>query len=84
MFTAIHPSMWRQALRNRDSWSQALRIGLPVGLLQVVVNQGDHWLLGPVTAGVVLKSIASPAISTGIALVAATASARTEGKKGTP
>ena len=76
--------MWREALTDRLAWSRALRLGLPVGLLQVAINQGDHWMLGHVTAAVVLKSIASPALSTAIALTAAAATLRSRGNKNTP
>jgi hypothetical protein len=71
-------TMWREALLDRDVWMRALRIGLPVGVLQVAVNQGDHWLAGHVTGGVIVKSIAAPAISIGIALVAAAATVRSK------
>jgi hypothetical protein len=70
--------MWREALLDRDVWVRALRIGLPVGFLQIAINQGDHWLAGHVTSGVIAKTIASPAISIGIALVAAAATARSK------
>ncbi len=80
MAAAIYPSMWRAALRDRSVWTRSLRIGLPVGVLQIAVNQGDHWLTGHVTPDVVIKTIASPAISIGIALVAAAATARNKHK----
>jgi len=73
--------MWRHALRDRSVWIRSLRIGLPVGALQIAVNQGDHWLTGHVTPGVVIKTIASPAISIGIALVAAAATVRSKYKQ---
>lgn len=67
---------WREALANRAVWRRTLRIGLPVGVLQVMINQGDHWLAGHVSLGVVLKSIAAPIISVGIAWAAAAATHR--------
>lgn len=70
--------MWRTALRDRTVWIRSLRIGLPVGALQIAVNQGDHWLTGHVTSAVVIKTIASPTISIGIALVAAAATVRSK------
>ncbi|MBE2214876.1 MAG: hypothetical protein IAE82_13465 [Opitutaceae bacterium] len=72
--------MWRATLRDRSVWLRSLRIGLPVGALQIAVNQGDHWLTGHVTSAVVIKTIAAPAISIGIALVAATATVRSKSK----
>jgi len=70
--------MWREALIDRNVWMRALRIGLPVGVLQIAVNQGDHWLSGHITGGVIVKTIASPTISIGIALVAAAATVRSK------
>ena len=54
---------------------RTLRIGLPVGLVQVCINQGDAWLSGAVTGAVILKSVLSPAVSCAIAFASA-ASAR--------
>ena len=62
---------WREAFLAGSVWSRALRIGLPVGLLQAVINQGDHWLAHEFTAGVLAKSVLSPALSLSIALTAA-------------
>lgn len=77
MAATTHPAMSRpRLLRDRSVWFRSLRIGLPVGAIQIAVNQGDHWLSGHVTPAVVLKSIASPAISIAIAFVAAAATAR--------
>jgi hypothetical protein len=59
------------AWRDSYVWSRTLRIGLPVGLAQVCINQGDHWIAGAVTVGVVLKSLLSPTLSCGIAFISA-------------
>ena len=75
------PAMWREALLDRDVWMRALRIGLPVGLLQIAINQGDHWLTGHVTGGVIAKTIACPTISIGIAFVAAAATVRSRANR---
>ena len=61
----------RNALRDPSVWSRTLRIGLPVGFIQVCINHGDAWLAGAITAGVVAKSILSPAVSCAIAFTAA-------------
>ncbi len=66
-----HPVL--AAVRTPAVWRRAALIGLPVGLLQVAVNQGDHWLRHELTAGVLLKSIVSPLLSFGIAFASATA-----------
>jgi hypothetical protein len=65
------PALAVPAWRDPYVWSRTLRIGLPVGLVQVCINQGDHWIAGAVTAGVVLKSLLSPTLSCGIAFVSA-------------
>ncbi len=69
--TRRHPVF--SALRTPAVWRRAALIGLPVGLLQVAVNQGDHWLRLHLTGAVVLKSIVSPLLSFGIAFASATA-----------
>lgn len=83
MANTFTTARWRDALRSREVWIRALRIGLPVGLVQIAVNQGDHWLAGHITGGVIAKTIASPSISIGIALVAGVATARRK-HSGTP
>lgn len=54
-------------------WARAAKLGLAVGLVQVSLNQGDHWLTGQVTTGVILKSILSPLLSFAIAFASAAA-----------
>lgn len=71
-----HPVL--SALRAPAVWRRAALIGLPVGLLQVAVNQGDHWLRLQLTAAVILKSIVSPLLSFGIALASAVATRTAE------
>ena len=66
----------RPVLTDPLVWSRTLRIGLPVGLLQVAINQGDAWLAGAVTSGVVAKSLLSPAVSCAIAFFAAASTRR--------
>jgi hypothetical protein len=55
-------SLWRQALRQRSVWRRTLKVGLSVGVLQAMVNQGDHWMRHAVTTTVVIKTILSPLI----------------------
>jgi hypothetical protein len=66
------PHFW-QACRHPAVWTRAVRLGLVVGVIQVSLNQGDHWLSGHVTTGVVIKSILSPLLSFGIAFASAAA-----------
>lgn len=54
---------------------RAATLGLSVGLLQVVINQGDAWLAQQITRGVVIKSILSPLVTLSVALVSASRTA---------
>jgi hypothetical protein len=71
--TTSPSSAYRQACRHPAVWTRATRLGLVVGLVQVSLNQGDHWLTGHITTGVVIKSIVSPLLSFGIAFASAAA-----------
>jgi hypothetical protein len=62
---AMARSVWRAA------W-----VGLPVGLVQVMINQGDRWWAHSVDAGVVLKSVLTPLVSMGVAIAAVAAARR--------
>src|SRR6266849_5792244 len=62
---------YQQALRDRGVWRRALRLGLVVGLIQVSLNQGDHWLRHEVDAAVVAKTILTPLLSFSIAFASA-------------
>jgi hypothetical protein len=67
-----------RAFTVRTVWRKAFLVGVPVGALQIAVNQGDLWL-GVVAghrslaASVVVKTLLSPFISVGVAWVAAAA-----------
>lgn len=54
-------------------WRKAAPIGLVVGLIQICVNQGDHWLNHQITASILLKTVLCPVISVGVAVVSAAA-----------
>jgi hypothetical protein len=71
-----NPNLWRVAVSDATVWRRALTLGLPVGLLQVTVNQGDVWLHHAVTPVVLVKTIVSPLIGVGIALISAAATRR--------
>ena len=66
-------TLWMIALRERSVWVRAVKFGLTAGLLQALVNQGDHWLHHEIGAGVVVKTIVSPLI--GLTLVLFTSAA---------
>ena len=58
----------RHTLRDRRVWRRAARLGLTVGLLQVALNQGDHWLKLNITTPLILKSLLSPLLTFSVAL----------------
>jgi hypothetical protein len=62
---------WRHSLLAAPVWKRAACYGLPAGLLQAALNQGDFWATGAVTAVVAVKSVLSPLIGFGVAYVAA-------------
>lgn len=66
-------ALYWQACLQPSVWQRALRLGLVVGLVQVSLNQGDHWLRHEITSGLILKSILSPLLSFGIAFASAAA-----------
>jgi hypothetical protein len=70
--TSPFPLYW-QSCRQPAVWVRAARLGLAVGLIQVALNQGDHWLRHEVDPAVIVKSILSPLLSFGIAFASAVA-----------
>ena len=60
-------------------WQRSAKLGLVVGVIQVALNQGDHWLAHEFTSGVLVKSFLSPALSMSIALTAAASTYRLTG-----
>ena len=72
MSTTTSPSFW-SACRQPAVWIRAAKLGLVVGIIQVSLNQGGHWLRGEITTAVIIKSILSPLLSFGIAFASAAA-----------
>lgn len=62
--------------RDPRVWRRTLVLGLPVGLLQAALNQGDHWWRHEVGPAVVAKTILSPLLSCTIAFLSAAATRR--------
>jgi hypothetical protein len=65
--------LWQRALRDGNVWQRSLRLGLPVGLLQVGINHGDTLLQGVWSWRIACKVVASPSLSIAIALASAAA-----------
>ena len=63
--------LYWQAARDPAVWRRAARLGLVIGFLQTSLNQGDHWLRGEITVGLILKTILSPLLSFAVAFLAA-------------
>jgi hypothetical protein len=64
-------SLWVEALLQPTVWRRASLLGLPVGLLQAAINQGDFWWGHAVNGVVIAKTIISPLITMSVALVSA-------------
>src|SRR5262249_18012712 len=64
---------WLKALQRWSVWQRGLTLGRGVGLVQAIVNQGDHWVRHEMDAAVVVKTILSPLITFSVALVSAAA-----------
>ena len=67
-------ALWKQALSERGVWRRSLVIGLTVGVIQILVNQGDHWWRLQIDAVIVLKTLMTPLIAIGVALFSAAGS----------
>jgi hypothetical protein len=65
--------LWAQALAQRVVWTRALVVGLPVGCLQALLNQGDLWWRQQADEVVLIKTIVSPLVTFSVALISAAA-----------
>ena len=65
--------LWLSAFQQRSVWARGAKLGLSVGVLQAIINQGDVWLDHAETAGTVVKTIISPLVTFAVALVSAAA-----------
>jgi hypothetical protein len=50
---------------------RAMKLGCSVGVIQMALNQGDYWMRGAVTTGVVIKTIMTPLVTFAVSLYAA-------------
>ena len=64
-------NVWLLAFSQRTVWLRAAKVGLPVGCLQAVINQGDVWWQGEATSLTLAKTVISPLITFSVALIAA-------------
>jgi len=64
-------ALWAMALRQRSVWLRAAKVGLPIGCLQSIINQGDVWWSGQATGLTLAKTIISPLVTFSVALIAA-------------
>lgn len=67
---------WLAPFALRAVWSRAALVSLPVGLLQVGINQGEYWLRGELTAAVISRSLLTPLVTLTVALLAAASTYR--------
>ena len=61
------------AFRQRSVWARGAKLGLSVGVIQAIINQGDVWLAHDETPGTIVKTIVSPLVTFSVALVSAAA-----------
>jgi hypothetical protein len=73
---ATAASSWLAAFAVRSVWLRAAKITVPVGLLQIGINQGDYWLRGAVTPVVLAKTVLTPCVTYAVALFAAASTYR--------
>ena len=66
-------NLWLVAFQQRSVWVRGAKLGLSVGVLQAVINQGDVWLDQAETTGTVVKTVVSPLVTFSVALVSAAA-----------
>ena len=65
--------LWLVAFQQRSVWARGAKLGLSVGILQAIINQGDVWLAESETLGTVVKTVVSPLITFSVALTSAAA-----------
>lgn len=63
--------LWLEALVCGAVWRRAAKWGVPVGILQAVINQGDFWVNHMVSSTVIAKTIVSPLVTFSVALLSA-------------
>jgi hypothetical protein len=64
---------WLNAFCQRAVWTKAAMVGLPVGCLQALLNQGDLWWQHKADGLVLFKTLLSPLITFSVALLSSAA-----------
>lgn len=65
------PGKWVATLKRAELWKRAALFGGTIGVLQVMINQGDRWLHHDLDTELILKSIASPLVTSIVAFLSA-------------
>ncbi|HSH95130.1 MAG TPA: hypothetical protein VK968_13345 [Roseimicrobium sp.] len=65
--------LWLAALSQRIVWMRVAKVGMPVGILQAVINQGDVWWHHEATGLTLFKTVLSPLVTSSVALVSSAA-----------
>jgi hypothetical protein len=63
--------LWVRALQQRSVWKRAAVLGLSVGVLQAVLNQGDYWVRHTINTAIIAKTLISPLVTFSVALASA-------------
>jgi hypothetical protein len=71
--SATEYPLWRAAFSQRLVWTRAATIGLPVGFLQALINQGDVWWSHEADGLTLVKTVVSPLVTFSVALASAAA-----------
>lgn len=69
--TATRPQLWLAALQQGSVWKRAATLGLSVGMVQALINQGDYWVHNTFNAIIIVKTVVSPLITFSVALASA-------------
>jgi hypothetical protein len=72
-FARRQSSLWVESFQQPGVWRRAILVGLPVGILQAVINQGDRWWHLSIDHAVVAKTIISLLVTFSVALISVAA-----------
>jgi len=69
----LRNSLWCAAQRRGSVWTRAAVVSLPVGCLRALLRQGDLWWQHRVDGVVLAKTILSPLVTLGVAVMSCAA-----------